>query len=56
MAIKSTSSLTSNLKRDTDEAVCDGGAGALGHPRVYLPFGGKSEVSCYYCGKRFEKK
>ena len=38
------------------EAVCDGGAGALGHPKVYLPFGDKSEVTCYYCGKRFEKK
>ena len=36
--------------------VCDGGAGELGHPKVYLPFGNKSEVICYYCGRRFEKK
>lgn len=56
MTIKSTASLTSNLKQDTDEVVCDGGAGALGHPKIYLPFGNKSEVICYYCGKRFEKK
>ena len=41
---------------NSKEAVCDGGAGALGHPRVYLPFGKKSEVTCYYCGRRFEKK
>ena len=37
-------------------AVCDGGGGALGHPKVYLPFGNKSEVICYYCGRRFENK
>ena len=42
--------------QDFKEAMCDGGAGALGHPKVYLPFGNKSEVICYYCGKRFEKK
>ena len=43
-------------QEDYDEAVCDGGGGVLGHPKVYLPFGNKSEVTCYYCGKRFEKK
>jgi len=37
------------------EVACDGGGGALGHPRVYLPFGKNSSVECYYCGKHFEK-
>ena len=31
---------------------CDGGEGALGHPRVYLTM--KSDhVDCPYCGKRY---
>ena len=42
--------------QNPNEVVCDGGAGALGHPKVYLPFGSKPEVTCYYCGRRFEKK
>lgn len=32
---------------------CDGGEGALGHPRVYLNMGDKREIDCPYCGKRF---
>ncbi|MEJ2115940.1 MAG: zinc-finger domain-containing protein [Gammaproteobacteria bacterium] len=43
------------IKANDKEAVCDGGGGTLGHPKVYLPFGKKSAVECYYCGKRFEK-
>ena len=34
-------------------ACCDGGLGALGHPRVYLPIGEKDYVDCPYCGQRF---
>ena len=49
-------SSSAKITQKSDEAVCDGGAGVLGHPRVYLPFGKNSEVTCYYCGKRFEKK
>jgi len=37
------------------EVACDGG-GSAGHPLVYLPFGDKLQVICYYCGKRFEKR
>lgn len=36
---------------------CDGGGGALGHPKVYLHI--KPEVGhidCPYCGKRFALK
>lgn len=31
---------------------CDGGGGALGHPKVYLSFQ-NGRVVCPYCGRRF---
>ncbi len=34
---------------------CDGGGGALGHPRVWLHIpADKGWVECPYCDKRFE--
>lgn len=34
---------------------CDGGEGALGHPRVWLSVDrAKGYVDCPYCDKRFE--
>ena len=35
---------------------CDGGGGALGHPRVYLNMGDKSEIDCPYCGRHYVLK
>ena len=35
---------------------CDGGKGALGHPKVYYSFKGNDEVTCGYCGCVFTKK
>ena len=32
---------------------CDGGEGALGHPRVYLNMGEKGRVECPYCDRLF---
>jgi uncharacterized Zn-finger protein len=32
---------------------CDGGDGALGHPRVYLEMGESQFVECSYCDRRF---
>jgi uncharacterized Zn-finger protein len=32
---------------------CDGGGGALGHPRVFLEMGRKDEIVCPYCSRRF---
>ena len=32
---------------------CDGGAGALGHPRVYMEMGAAGFVECGYCDRRF---
>ena len=38
---------------DEEIVACDGGAGALGHPRVFLNMEGKGFVDCPYCDKRF---
>jgi uncharacterized Zn-finger protein len=35
---------------------CDGGGGALGHPRVWLEMGEGSFVECPYCDRRFVLK
>ena len=35
---------------------CDGGGGALGHPRVYLEMGDEDFVECPYCDRRFALK
>jgi uncharacterized Zn-finger protein len=32
---------------------CDGGGGALGHPRVYMEMGDSDYVDCGYCDRRF---
>jgi uncharacterized Zn-finger protein len=32
---------------------CDGGGGALGHPKVYLEMGERDFVECGYCDRRF---
>jgi uncharacterized Zn-finger protein len=37
----------------TEVVACDGGDGALGHPRVWLSMEGKRHVDCPYCGRRF---
>ena len=36
------------------EVACDGGGGALGHPKVYLNMGSEAFVECPYCDRRFE--
>jgi uncharacterized Zn-finger protein len=38
---------------DRDSAVCDGGGGALGHPRVYLAIDQSGRATCPYCGRLF---
>ncbi len=38
----------------TQRVVCDGGGGALGHPRVWLMIDPeKGWVECGYCDKRY---
>ena len=38
---------------DGRRVACDGGGGALGHPRVFLEMGTRDEVVCPYCSRRF---
>lgn len=32
---------------------CDGGGGALGHPRVFLEMGADGQKVCPYCSRHF---
>ena len=32
---------------------CDGGGGAVGHPKTYLDMGMDTQVTCKYCGRLF---
>lgn len=41
---------------DNDHVACDGGGGALGHPKVYLNLIPKGEVDCPYCGRHYVMK
>ncbi len=38
---------------DSHRVWCDGGGGALGHPRVYMEMGAAGFVECGYCDRRF---
>jgi uncharacterized Zn-finger protein len=39
---------------DTDRVACDGGGGALGHPKVYLNLGKDGRVECPYCSRLYK--
>ena len=38
---------------DTTVAACDGGEGALGHPKVYLNLAPSGRAECPYCSRLF---
>jgi uncharacterized Zn-finger protein len=38
---------------DTDCVACDGGGGALGHPKVYLNLGEERRIECPYCSRLY---
>jgi uncharacterized Zn-finger protein len=38
---------------DTDRVACDGGGGALGHPKVYLNLGEEGRVAGPYCSRLY---
>lgn len=44
------------VENDVDEISCDGGGGALGHPKVWYTFDGQDRVECGYCDRLFVKK
>ncbi len=41
------------IEVDGHRVKCDGGGGALGHPRVWLEMGAAHHVDCPYCDRRF---
>ena len=41
---------------DSKKVSCDGGGGALGHPKVYYEMGEDNFVECGYCDRRFVLK
>lgn len=41
------------VDEDADQVCCDGGGGALGHPKVWYVFAGKDMVECGYCDRAF---
>jgi len=38
------------------KAVCDGGGGPLGHPKIYINLDRPEPRACGYCGIRFEQE
>ncbi len=40
----------------TRNVSCNGGGGALGHPKVYYTIGDEGFVDCGYCDRRFVLK
>ena len=36
-----------------ETVACDGGDGALGHPRVFLNLGADGKIECPYCSRLF---
>lgn len=41
------------IESDDAKVACDGGGGALGHPRVYYDLHHHGFVDCGYCDRRF---
>lgn len=44
------------VENDADEISCDGGGGALGHPKIWCSFDGQDMVECGYCDRLFVKR
>lgn len=44
------------IEVETKKVSCDGGGGALGHPKVWYDMGEDDFVECLYCDRRFVLK
>lgn len=44
------------VEKSADGVSCDGGGGALGHPKVWYTFDGQPTVECGYCDRLFKQK
>lgn len=48
---------TETIVVEAPAVACDGGGGALGHPRVFLRIKPEAgEIDCPYCGRRYVLK
>jgi len=43
------------VSQDLHSVSCNGGGGALGHPKVWYTFDRQEEVVCGYCDRLFTK-
>ncbi len=41
------------IEVDQKRVACDGGGGALGHPRVWLHLGEENQIACTYCSRLY---
>ena len=41
------------IEVDQKRVSCDGGGGAMGHPRVWLHLGEDNQVMCTYCSRSY---
>ncbi len=53
MAMPHASAPIETVRAASGTVSCDGGGGALGHPRVYLTLAAQGVVDCPYCSRRF---
>ncbi|CAK0761467.1 NADH dehydrogenase (ubiquinone) Fe-S protein 6 [uncultured Gammaproteobacteria bacterium] len=44
------------IEVDSDHATCNGGGGALGHPKVTIALAQKGQGWCSYCNQHFKIK
>ncbi len=42
------------IETNQHRVACNGGGGALGHPKVYLEMGDDHQVTCPYCGRIYK--
>jgi uncharacterized Zn-finger protein len=43
------------VPKELAQVACDGGGGALGHPKVWYTFDSHDEAVCGYCDRLFTK-
>ncbi len=45
------------IEVESRKVACDGGGGALGHPKVFLTIGsGEKQIVCPYCSRTYRLK
>jgi uncharacterized Zn-finger protein len=47
---------TEIIEVENSVVACDGGNGAMGHPRVYLNISKEGQIDCPYCSRRYVLK